>query len=493
MNEKLYLDNGVQALVAEYIWSGIDEYDENPYIQALPRLDSNQSIVSKLFQEPLYRDEECLLDTSIRVHLVQRLYNLFQPLPTHIRIWNMISSLMRQGYLARNPFNREYIHFLHESGRAIINKQANYIQQSTFKTTASTGTLIGFSGMGKTTTVNKVLSHMPQVILHNQYKGTVFSQIQLTWLKLEAPHNASLKALCLQYFMKLDEILGTNNFKLYVSRNLSVDAMLPLMGQAGQNVGLGLLVIDEFQHFVGRHMNQTMSYFVTLINSFGIPVLFIGTPAAYPIFESELRLARRVTGTGEIIWNNMEKDEEFKLLLGRLWKYQWLKYRTELSDDLVDIFYEETQGITDLVIKLFINVQEEAIVSGKELICATLVRKVAKQRFRALKGMLEAIKSKNPYKVAKYEDIKRLEETCEDIKVRKITSIQTKREEDKEAVSTVVYNEKTKTHKRHTMTYEEGDIRSILNVSKQDVKMAYATLLEESFIDDMNRWVQRHD
>lgn len=494
MKQEIYLETGSLATTAQYHESGITEYDTNPYIQALPPIATQANIIEYLFQKPQYTEKECLLDPVIRTHLIQRLYNLFQPLPTHVRIWNMITTLIRQGYIARNPFSPEYIRFLHEKGRAVMNKR-NVETSTQFKTTAGTGTLIGFSGMGKTTMVNKVLSNIPQIIIHNQYKGTEFIQIQLTWLKLEAPHNASLKALCLQFFMKLDKILGTNNFKQYVSRNLSVDAMLPLMGQASQNVGLGLLVIDELQHLVGRHMNQTMSYFVTLINSFGVPVLFIGTPAAYPIFQSELRMARRITGMGEIIWNNMDNDDEFKLLLERLWSYQWLKQKSELTVEMIDVFYEETQGITDLIVKLFINVQEEAILSGKEVITVALVRKVARQCFRALKQMLEAIKSKNPYKIAKYEDIQRLEAKHEvaDTTIRKVEKnkkqIVAKVEEDNRIEQT----KNIKKVKGDKATYDQGDIRFILTSLNKNTKEAHEALIENDYIDNMKEWVFAND
>lgn len=497
MRQEIYLETGSLATMAQYYESGIAEYDTNPYIQALPHIATPSQVIECLFQKPQYTEDECLLDPVIRTHLIQRIYNLFQPLPTHVRIWNMITTLIRQGYIARNPFEPEYIRFLHANGQAVMNKRVieNSIQ---FKTTAGTGTLIGFSGMGKTTTVNKVLGHIPQIIVHNQYKGTEFTQVQLTWLKLEAPHNASLKALCLQFFMKLDQILGTNNFKQYVSRNLSVDAMLPLMGQASQNVGLGLLVIDELQHLVGRHMNQTMSYFVTLINTFGVPVLFVGTPAAYPIFQSELRMARRITGMGEVVWNNMENNDEFKLLLERLWEYQWLRQKSELTGEMIEVFYEETQGITDLIVKLFINVQEEAILSGKEIITVTLVRKVAKQCFRALKQMLEAIKSKNPYKIAKFEDIQRLEIKHEvaDTTIRQPVKIETHTDEtgDRSEVSnTIEPTQNNKRAKKNKVIYDQDDLRFILKSSNKDAKVAHKLLLENDYIDDMREWVMNND
>ncbi|MBW9234345.1 ATP-binding protein, partial [Leptospira santarosai] len=137
--------------------------------------------------------------------------------------------------------------------------------------------------MGKSTSVNRVLSNFPQVIIHNEYNGQHFNQIQLVWLKLDAPSTSSLKALCLQFFMKVDEILGTNNYKKYVSRNASVDIMLPLISQLAQNIGLGLLIIDEIQNIKNRGADQIMNFFVSLINA-GVNLALIGTPGAYALF-----------------------------------------------------------------------------------------------------------------------------------------------------------------------------------------------------------------
>src|SRR5690625_7634163 len=105
----------------------------------------------------------------------------------------MIHSLLIQGYLARNPFDANFKRYLNKSGKKIIDRSYDINSRKNFRTTASCGTLIGFSGMGKTTTINRILNSIPQVVLHNRYKQQHFSQIQLVWLKIDAPSTASLK------------------------------------------------------------------------------------------------------------------------------------------------------------------------------------------------------------------------------------------------------------------------------------------------------------
>ena len=482
------LPNGRMAIKAEYSKCLIEEYNNNPLIEALPPLCNKRECIQQMAIIPTYKREELELEGTYRLHMIQRLYKMYQPLPIHLDIWDMTISLIRQGYISRNPWSPTYIKSMHMVTDMMKNNISITQADCNFITTASTGVIIGFSGMGKTTTVNRVLSNIPPIIIHNNYEGQDFSQIQLPWIKLEAPHDASIKALCLQFFLKVDEILGSNYYKTYVAQRLSTDTLLPLMGKVGQSVALGVLVIDELQHLIGKNLNKVMNFFVTLINSFGIPVLFIGTPGAYPVFQQELRLSRRLTGHGEIVWNNMDNDQTFQFFLESIWKYQWLKEFAPLSQELVQVFYEETQGISDLIIKLFVSVQEEAIKSRIEHINVKLVKQVAKNKFRAMSEMIQAIKSRNPYKLSKYDDIKVIEEKAEEVikysvKVGKTTSMET-------VPKNIPVNEvkKETVIKKKQYTYEKGDLRKIVNEAKEAKVSITDLLMKEGFIDDMKRW-----
>ena len=137
--------------------------------------------------------------------------------------------------------------------------------------------------------------------------------------------------------------------------------------------------------------------------------LLDGTPASYTLFESEFRIARRLTGSKEILWNTMTNDETFHLFLNGIWRYQWLRNYTPLSDELVSVMFEETQGISDLVIKLYLYAQQFSIERGLEVITPEIIRRVAKENFRLMKPMLDALKTNNPYKIAQFDDLRILD------------------------------------------------------------------------------------
>ena len=82
---------------------------------------------------------------------------------------------------------------------------------------ASGFAIVGLSGMGKTTAVERTLLLYPQVIQHNRYNGKLFILKQLVWLKLDCPASGSLKVLCQNFFRQVDLILGTNYFKQHVN------------------------------------------------------------------------------------------------------------------------------------------------------------------------------------------------------------------------------------------------------------------------------------
>jgi hypothetical protein len=487
--EKTFLPNGMEAYKAEYNEFPLAEFNQNPFIQVLPPLVDKETIIKKLTVNPTYSKEEVQMEAVYRIHMLQRLYQWFQPLPIHIEVWNMMYNLILQGYIARNPFDRDYKMFINGRGKSIINRSFDINSRSNFRTTAGCGTFIGLSGMGKTTSFNRTLSSIPQVVIHSEFMGKPFSQIQLVWLKLDAPANSSLKALCFQFFMKVDNLLGTNNYSKYVSRNFSVDSMLPLIGMVAQNIGLGCLIVDETQNLT-KNSNHIMNFFVSLINS-GINLALIGTPGSYRIFENELRIARRLTGNAEIIYNNMGFNDEFKFLLESMWKYQWTKFFTPLSEELVRIFYEETQGVSDLIVKLYVSSQQYVIDTGKEKLTVQIVKKVAKDRFRLMRPMLEALKSGNPYKIAKYEDIRRIDHAV----INNNGSIDSEKNKTNKAPSSPIKEQvEKKTNikeekKIRPSEYMESDLRRLIYLKdRDDPKTPYNLLLESGFIDDMSMW-----
>lgn len=389
---------------ADYKDQIVKDYIGNPYIEALPSILSEDEFMELVNVYPSYSEKERALPIEVRLHCVELVYECFQQLSFHTAIENSISDVIRQGYVYRNPITPEYTKNLNLGFKAIQNKNIElYDVNSKRRITACSFSLIGVSGMGKTSIVEKILSFYPKVIMHSEYKGIDFNTPQLVWLKLECPYDGSIKGLCLEFFLQIDKVLGTNFYHKYGNgRSISVNAMMPIIAQISQNYGLGLLAIDEIQNLnVAKSggIEKMLNFFMTLINKVGIPIVLIGTQDALPTLKSKFRQARRSSGQSDIIIKRLEKDDEWEKLLKTIFSYQWTNKEFFLTEALSDALYEESIGIIDIAIKLYVKAQKEAIINDMDIITPDLIKYVSQNEFHLIKKDIESFKSINEDKI----------------------------------------------------------------------------------------------
>lgn len=416
------------AIQAQYLKQVIPEYRDNPLIEALPNILSDESAVEQMSVYPEYHEHERELEPHYRYHCIQRLFRYFQPLSQHIDLEQRFSRIIRQGYLGRNPATKDYVEQLQ--------RRLSESEHSDIRTTATALALIGISGIGKTTAIERILSLYPQIIIHN----TPLNLYQISWLKLDCPFDGSLKGLCINFFMKVDELLGTSYFKKFGASRQSVDSMLAHMSRVASLHCIGVLIVDEIQHLSlakSGGSDRMLNFFVTLVNTIGLPVILIGTAKAMSVMQSAFRQARRGTGQGDMVWNCIDNDENWEVLLEGMWKYQWTKKSTILSSEIKAVFYEESQGITDIAIKLYILAQTRAISTGIEEITPAVIRQVAKDSLQSVRPMLQALRSGDFAQLAQYDDIRpvnieeHLKKYTSQLNIKQIIYEQKKREEEK--------------------------------------------------------------
>jgi len=107
-----------------------------------------------------------------------------------------------------------------------------------------------------------------------------------------------------------------------------------------------------------------------------------------------------------LTWDRLKNDDYWELFLEGMWKYQWTKNYVELTKELKDALYFESQGIIDIAVKIFILAQLRAIATGKERISEKIFEYVARENLTLVKPFLDALKSGDRKLIETYEDIK---------------------------------------------------------------------------------------
>lgn len=384
------------------------EYQDNPFIARLPPLLSQRDMLMALASYPEFDERERSYPAQLRKHCIMRLGRYFEPLERQLQLAERFGMLLRQGYIGRNPLTHDYIRHLQNGAERIEAKSLHISSRHPVENTAASFALTGCSGIGKSKSIEKVLHQYPQCIQHSE----PFSLIQIVWLKLDCPSQGSPKQLCINFFSAVDRLVGTNYFNAYGRSRASVDEMMVHMAHVANLHALGVLVIDEIQHLNKAKIgpDALLNFLVTLVNTIGVPVILIGTLSAVPMLQENFRQARRASGLGSLVWDRLLKGKAWDYFIDQLWKYQWARDFTSISPEIRDVLYDESQGILDIVVKLFMLAQLRVVGIGDvrgtpEILTPQLLRKVAREDFRIVRPMLDALRTNDAKTLLKYDDL----------------------------------------------------------------------------------------
>lgn len=196
----------------------------------------------------------------------------------------------------------------------------------------------------------------------------------------------------MHFFQQLDMAVGTRTFSQFAKARHPVDVMMAQMAQLANRHALVVLVIDEIQHLrlaKGVGLDALLNFLVTLVNTIGIPVITIGTMGALPLFQGDFRQARRANGLGSAVWERITQGPVWEHFVNVLWEYQWTRHITPLTDEIRHVLYEESQGVIDVLVKLFmlaqLQVMEQSSFRGSaEVMDAQLFRETAARHFKII-------------------------------------------------------------------------------------------------------------
>jgi hypothetical protein len=395
---------------AVYYKTGVPSYDGNPLIECLPKLGSATEVINRLNRLPtnVLRTEPPGDRAS---ELTTALSDMFVGLPQHYDLGIYLDTKIKQGYCSRNPGSNLNPQLLQSNYENMMRgKIVSALPRAEQFTSPPSGIIYGIAGCGKTSAFANLLSFYPHVVNHEKLGIT-----QITYLYINFPHDGRLQTLCKNFFNAINKAINKPDHN-WLERRETLDSMLAKMQSAVIHYNIGILVIDEFQMWRKKSNNsaEVISFLVSLINTVKLPIIFSGTPEAKGRLELNLASARRVSGFD--VWDplqmhslenhKVEKSDLWDYFVQTLWPYQYLsKPPADFTEEINNTWFDCSQGIIDIAVKLFIQVQLRAIHSRKEMISAELIRHVYKNDFKSVHTIIAALSSGDPERVSQYPDL----------------------------------------------------------------------------------------
>jgi hypothetical protein len=240
--------------------------------------------------------------------------------------------------------------------------------------------LVAPSGTGKTTSISRALA----LISQNQIIETTepYSKI-IPYLTVQCPHDASVKGLLYDILRKVDERLSTDYYNISQKYNVTIDLLIGTVSRVAISC-IGTLIVDEAQHLIrGSKQGQTLAnFFITFTNSTGVGLVFVGTPECNAFFqETSMQLSRRALG---LTYQALPYGAEFRNVCEKLYKYQYVEKKTEITEGIIAWLYEHTGGIVANLVTLLYSAQELAILSGREVLDMVSLREAYDQRLTTM-------------------------------------------------------------------------------------------------------------
>jgi hypothetical protein len=265
--------------------------------------------------------------------------------------------------------------------------------------------VFGISGAGKTTLVKMVLSTFPMIIEHREYRGVATRFVQVVWVCVSCPANASVRSLMKGILHWFDLHLGTHYVK-EVGIRANTDDYIAKVEYVLARRMTGVLVIDEIQHaFKSAEKTLLMGFLTNLLNSNCCIFILLGTPEARRYVTRSLRNARRAISGGLIVLDPCPIDEDWVRLATAICTIDFLPQPPDDLREIIEVLYEVSAG-SPAFGKLAWRLTQYAGLRGDESkVTPSLIRGAVKETFAPVAGLLEALRTKQYDVLSQYEDM----------------------------------------------------------------------------------------
>lgn len=349
----------------------------NELIRQMPEMYMSEELYQKLLYLPEYKEEMRKAKPTERLMYLEDIYKIYIPNAMTIEIYSKVYLAILRSLQKKN--SRAMVKQQNENYKKICKIESNAIIGG-----GDTFLIVGNSGIGKSLAITKAIELATEERIIEQEKP--YTKI-IPCLNVQCPFDCSVKGLLLEILRKIDEQLDTQYYRNAYKSGATTDMLIGSISQIAIN-HIGLLIVDEIQNVVSHKGGMNLVRMLTqFINNSGISICMVGTPEAEVFFEREDYLARRALG---LKYTKFPYDDYFKKFCRAVFLYQYVKEKTEITEDTIEWIYEHSGGILAHVITILHDAQEIAILSGKEVLNLETMNEAYRQRMSSLHSHIQA-------------------------------------------------------------------------------------------------------
>ncbi len=338
-------------------------------VEVMPPMLNGDKLTEALQIYPEYDVDISTRPATERLIALQDIYNIYVPSAMSREIYSKLYLSLLRSLQKKQTIMATRQH----------SENARIIRQKSFESIvggADSYTIIGGSGIGKSSAVSRAISIlMKEPIL--EFNGGKL----IPCLLVQCPADTSVKGLLLEILRKVDEYLDSSYYSQAIRAKSTVDTLIGSVSQVALN-HLGLLIIDEIQGLVTHKNGKTVIATLTqLINNAGLSIVMVGTPECEPFYSSEKVLARRAVG---LSYREMEYTEEYKAFVDILLRYNYTQNPIAVSETLYSWLYAHSDGNVAITVQLIHDGQEIAILNEIEVLDISTLNMAFEKRMRLL-------------------------------------------------------------------------------------------------------------
>ena len=401
-------------------------FRRNPYIEALPLPKTGRDEIVRTYSSlpamPSY-EEFIKMPPQIKTMLIDNLDKIRFALPFYKDLEAKFYRTLTDAYSMRVEYEmHDTVELNGVSYEAETGLKANHEGES-----VNGFSVLGVAGTGKSTAMNRILDHFPQVIRHHLDGRTV---IQLVYLYITCENNSNFSALYQQIGAKIDEALNNGNhfYENAIAKERTLGQKSLKVRSFIKKLNIGCLIFDEIQNIdLTSTSENSIEALLTINNDAHVGIGVMGTEEAFNKIFSRERIARRLSdyvGAGRYCEN---MDACASIVRALFDSVSFFPEKIVPGKDIIKVFWDETNGIIAYILKLFILVVKDyTFKKEKPEITAEYVQKIAVEKNKILHDLVkDKNKSYGPSELKYQKLIKEMNEYDYD---------QEKRQEDDEFI-----------------------------------------------------------